>query len=148
MESLFLIAKGFSPKAAEEWRKLRRCIPQEYRRDVEMYASLHPISGKYCGLIDQNRLAPYYLGRTIPVDTVRAVSQCIQRNGESRQVFFEESQNGIDKTAAPYFWLVNKDERADSCTFCGECNIQCPQGIDIPAEMEKVFDFFHDEEYI
>lgn len=100
MESLFLIAKGFSPKAAEEWRKLRRCIPQEYRRDVEMYASLHPISGKYCGLIDQNRLAPYYLGRTIPVDTVRAVSQCIQRNGESRQVFFEESQNGIDKTAA------------------------------------------------
>ena len=44
--------------------------------------------------------------------------------------------------------IVNKDERADSCTFCGECNIQCPQGIDIPAEMEKVFDFFHDEEYV
>jgi len=43
---------------------------------------------------------------------------------------------------------VNKDERADSCTFCGECNIQCPQGIDIPAEMEKVFDFFHDEDYV
>ncbi len=65
-----------------------------------------------------------------------------------KQYNIAKSLDYIDKTAAPYFWLVNKDERADSCTFCGECNIQCPQGIDIPAEMEKVFDFFHDEEYI
>jgi predicted aldo/keto reductase-like oxidoreductase len=65
-----------------------------------------------------------------------------------KQYNIAKSLDYIDKTAAPYFWLVNKDERADSCTFCGECNIQCPQGIDIPAEMEKVFDFFHDEEFM
>jgi uncharacterized protein len=33
------------------------------------------------------------------------------------------------------FW--SPDERADRCTACGECVEKCPQGIDIPAWMEK-----------
>ncbi len=33
------------------------------------------------------------------------------------------------------FW--SPDERADNCTACGECVEKCPQGIDIPAWMEK-----------
>jgi uncharacterized protein len=33
------------------------------------------------------------------------------------------------------FW--SPDERADKCTACGECVEKCPQGIDVPAWMEK-----------
>jgi uncharacterized protein len=33
------------------------------------------------------------------------------------------------------FW--SDDEKADRCTACGECVEKCPQGIDIPAWMEK-----------
>ncbi len=33
------------------------------------------------------------------------------------------------------FWTEN--ERADRCTACGECVDKCPQGIDVPAWLEK-----------
>jgi predicted aldo/keto reductase-like oxidoreductase len=33
------------------------------------------------------------------------------------------------------FW--SESERADQCTACGECVEKCPQGIDVPAWMEK-----------
>ncbi len=33
------------------------------------------------------------------------------------------------------FW--SPEERADRCTACGECVEKCPQGIDVPAWMEK-----------
>ncbi len=36
-----------------------------------------------------------------------------------------------------YNTLWSPDERADQCTACGECVEKCPQGIDVPAWMEK-----------
>lgn len=53
-----------------------------------------------------------------------------------------KSLNYVDKTAAPYFWLAGENERADNCSFCGECDIRCPQDIDIGGELEKVAEFF------
>jgi uncharacterized protein len=35
-----------------------------------------------------------------------------------------------------YAW-IHEEERADHCTQCGECEDRCPQGIAIPAWLEK-----------
>lgn len=59
-----------------------------------------------------------------------------------KQYNIAKSLNYVDKVSAPYFWLVREEERADNCTMCDECTIRCPQGIDIPSEMEKVANFF------
>lgn len=59
-----------------------------------------------------------------------------------KQYNIAKSLNFVDKVSAPYFWLVREEERADNCTMCDECTIRCPQGIDIPSEMEKVANFF------
>lgn len=59
-----------------------------------------------------------------------------------KQYNISKSLNYIDKTAAPYFWLAGENERADNCSFCGECDIRCPQDIDIGNELEKVAEFF------
>ena len=59
-----------------------------------------------------------------------------------KQYNISKSLNYVDKTAAPYFWLAGENERADNCSFCGECDIRCPQDIDIGTELEKVAEFF------
>jgi len=61
-----------------------------------------------------------------------------------KQYNIAKSLNFIDKVSTPYFWLTRDDERADSCTYCDECTMNCPQGIDIPAELEKVDKFFNE----
>ncbi len=41
-----------------------------------------------------------------------------------------------------YFGVVFPGTRADECTGCEDCLSKCPQGIDIPTELEKVTEFF------
>jgi hypothetical protein len=41
--------------------------------------------------------------------------------------------------SALYFLFIPDGRRADSCVFCGKCNKNCPQNIDIPAELKRVW---------
>lgn len=41
-----------------------------------------------------------------------------------------------------YNFFIPPDNKADKCTQCGACVSKCPQKIDIPAELEKVAEFF------
>jgi len=43
----------------------------------------------------------------------------------------------LDRAQFVYRVFWSENERADNCTACGECVEKCPQGIDIPAWMEK-----------
>ena len=48
-------------------------------------------------------------------------------------------------SAMQYFSLIDEDSRADSCINCGECIPFCTQMLDIPEELEKVYEYFGDE---
>jgi hypothetical protein len=48
-------------------------------------------------------------------------------------------------SAMQYFSLIDEDSRADSCVYCGECIPFCTQMLDIPEELEKVYEYFGDE---
>ncbi len=43
-----------------------------------------------------------------------------------------------------YDFFIPADNKADKCTKCGACIPKCPQKIDIPAELERVVDYFKD----
>ena len=48
-------------------------------------------------------------------------------------------------SAMQYFSLIDEDARADCCVDCGECIPFCTQMINIPEELEKVYEYFGDE---
>ena len=48
-------------------------------------------------------------------------------------------------SAMQYFSLIDDDARADCCVDCGECIPFCTQMINIPEELEKVYEYFGDE---
>lgn len=48
-------------------------------------------------------------------------------------------------SAMQYFSLIDEDSRADCCVDCGECIPFCTQMINIPEELEKVYEYFGDE---
>lgn len=48
-------------------------------------------------------------------------------------------------SALQYFSLINIDSRADSCVQCEECLPLCTQNIDIPKELQKVYEYFGSE---
>lgn len=48
-------------------------------------------------------------------------------------------------SAMQYFSLIGDDARADSCIDCKECIPFCTQMLDIPAELQKVYEYFGSE---
>ena len=48
-------------------------------------------------------------------------------------------------SAMQYFSLIDDDSRADSCVDCKECLPFCTQMLDIPAELQKVYEYFGSE---
>lgn len=48
-------------------------------------------------------------------------------------------------SAMQYFSLIDDDSRADSCVDCKECLPFCTQMIDIPSELQKVYEYFGSE---
>ena len=48
-------------------------------------------------------------------------------------------------SAMQYFTLIDEDSRADSCVGCDECIPFCTQMLNIPQELEKVYEYFGDE---
>ena len=44
-----------------------------------------------------------------------------------------------------YFSLIDDESRADSCVDCKECIPYCTQMLDIPAELQKVYEYFGSE---
>ena len=48
-------------------------------------------------------------------------------------------------SAMQYFTLIDDDSRADSCIDCKECLPFCTQMIDIPKELQKVYEYFGSE---
>ena len=48
-------------------------------------------------------------------------------------------------SAMQYFTLIDDDSRADSCIDCKECIPFCTQMLDIPAELQKVYEYFGSE---
>ena len=48
-------------------------------------------------------------------------------------------------SAMQYFSLIDDDSRADSCINCEECIPFCTQMLNIPQELQKVYEFFGSE---
>ncbi|MBR4447602.1 aldo/keto reductase [Methanobrevibacter sp.] len=48
-------------------------------------------------------------------------------------------------SAMQYFSLIDEDSRADNCVGCNECLPFCTQMLNIPEELEKVYEYFGDE---
>ncbi|WP_432645336.1 aldo/keto reductase [Methanobrevibacter sp.] len=48
-------------------------------------------------------------------------------------------------SAMQYFTLIDDDSRADSCINCGECIPFCTQMLNIPEELQKVYEYFGSE---
>ncbi len=48
-------------------------------------------------------------------------------------------------SAMQYFTLIDDDSRADSCVNCEECIPFCTQMLNIPEELQKVYEYFGSE---
>ena len=48
-------------------------------------------------------------------------------------------------SAMQYFALIDEDSRADSCVMCEECLPFCTQMLNIPEELQKVYEYFGGE---
>ena len=48
-------------------------------------------------------------------------------------------------SAMQYFTLIDDDSRADSCVDCKECLPFCTQMLNIPEELQKVYEYFGSE---
>lgn len=48
-------------------------------------------------------------------------------------------------SAMQYFTLIDDDSRADSCVQCMECIPYCTQMLNIPEELQKVYEYFGSE---
>ena len=53
--------------------------------------------------------------------------------------------NDPKASAMQYFSLIDDDSRADSCIDCKECIPFCTQMLDIPSELQKVYEYFGSE---
>ncbi len=56
-----------------------------------------------------------------------------------------QMMNDPKASAMQYFSLIGDDSRADSCIDCKECLPFCTQMLDIPAELQKVYEYFGSE---
>ena len=53
-----------------------------------------------------------------------------------------QMMNDPKASALQYFSLIGSDSRADSCIQCEECLPLCTQDINIPVELQKVYEYF------
>ena len=53
--------------------------------------------------------------------------------------------NDPKASAMQYFTLIDNDSRADSCVDCKECIPFCTQMLNIPEELQKVYEYFGSE---
>lgn len=53
--------------------------------------------------------------------------------------------NDPKASAMQYFSLIDDDSRADSCVNCKECLPFCTQMLNIPEELQKVYEYFGSE---
>jgi predicted aldo/keto reductase-like oxidoreductase len=53
--------------------------------------------------------------------------------------------NDPKASAMQYFSLIDDDSRADSCVNCEECLPFCTQMLNIPEELQKVYEYFGSE---
>lgn len=53
--------------------------------------------------------------------------------------------NDPKASAMQYFSLIDDDSRADSCVECMECLPFCTQMLNIPEELQKVYEYFGSE---
>lgn len=53
--------------------------------------------------------------------------------------------NDPKASAMQYFSLIDDDSRADSCIQCMECIPYCTQMLNIPEELQKVYEYFGSE---
>lgn len=53
--------------------------------------------------------------------------------------------NDPKASAMQYFTLIDDDSRADSCVQCMECIPFCTQMLNIPEELQKVYEYFGSE---
>lgn len=53
--------------------------------------------------------------------------------------------NDPKASAMQYFSLIDDDSRADSCIQCMECITYCTQMLNIPEELQKVYEYFGSE---
>ena len=53
--------------------------------------------------------------------------------------------NDPKASAMQYFTLIDDDSRADSCVDCKECIPFCTQMLNIPEELQKVYEYFGSE---
>lgn len=53
--------------------------------------------------------------------------------------------NDPKASAMQYFSLIDDDSRADSCVDCKECLPFCTQMLNIPEELQKVYEYFGSE---
>jgi predicted aldo/keto reductase-like oxidoreductase len=53
--------------------------------------------------------------------------------------------NNPSASAMQYFSLISEESRPNNCTKCNKCLRLCPQMINIPEELDKVYELFGDE---
>lgn len=91
-----LIYNGFSREMASAWTDIKARVPREYHDACKEYLSLHPVSGKYDALIEDNRLAPYYLMDRAAAYLPVMRMQVIERNGQRHMIPFREGAEEAD----------------------------------------------------
>ncbi len=62
--------------------------------------------------------------------------------GNFQQLNYAHMFKDVENSRMNYYMLLKEDERAPSCTECGECEKLCPQMVPIQKTLKKVVETF------
>ena len=113
--------------------------------DKMITASCSQLTKRYEISLYVRRANQFKLLRKLDKTSKSKITKVSFSSSDTKLIVMTQKTNGEKTSVVFIISLIDDESRADSCVECMECLPICTQMLDIPKELQKVYEYFGSE---